>query len=344
LRNVAERGTRPALWRSLVQHAMQRGGRRRDGPATGPLEWRRPNRLTWHNRLQHPLAGGTYASGRCQVDPRQKPAGRPRPGRGTRPRPASQAFKSMGRPPSPGRRTSPISPAEKPTAPVLRRWAPSGLAHRGGRVCGSVDEATVGGRGAMGAPANGIATRASGWPPPLAGPLANSSPRNPSIPSSGSGSSPPSNPPPSRGRGRRRRVSRRNGRTVIGGGTSAWSGRRLKRNGPPAPPASSRPPIAEWPASAPRSGQTSAWPPGSCKRRLSAWCRGNPARSRRQSGRPSGPSRPTSRPCGMPPRRRWQSGKRAADRSASGCAWPAKAGANASRARLKGSEGGAPRG
>ena len=48
-------GTLPALLCSLGQHDIQLGGRLRAGPATGTREWRRPNRRTLPNMLQHPL-------------------------------------------------------------------------------------------------------------------------------------------------------------------------------------------------------------------------------------------------------------------------------------------------
>src|SRR2546427_4934139 len=92
LRTCEELGTRHALLRSLVQHDMQRGVRLREGPVKGPLEWRRPNRLTLQNILKHPLSAGAYASGRRQVDPRKKQPGRPSTGRVTRPRHAYHAF------------------------------------------------------------------------------------------------------------------------------------------------------------------------------------------------------------------------------------------------------------
>jgi hypothetical protein len=81
-----------ALLRSLVQHDIQRGGRRRAGPAHGTLQWRRPTRMTRQTMLQHPLSAGASAYGRRQVDPRQKPPGRPSPGRVTRPRHAYHAL------------------------------------------------------------------------------------------------------------------------------------------------------------------------------------------------------------------------------------------------------------
>jgi recombinase/recombinase-like zinc beta ribbon protein len=92
LRKFEELGTLHALLRSLVQHDIQLGGRLREGPGKGTLEWRRPNRMTLQNMLKHPLYAGAYASGRRQVDPRKKQPGRPSTGRVTRPRHAYHAF------------------------------------------------------------------------------------------------------------------------------------------------------------------------------------------------------------------------------------------------------------
>jgi hypothetical protein len=61
VRTLEALGTLHALLRYLVQHAMQRGVRRREGPVKGPLAWRRPNRMTWQKMLQHPLYAGAYA-------------------------------------------------------------------------------------------------------------------------------------------------------------------------------------------------------------------------------------------------------------------------------------------
>jgi hypothetical protein len=61
LRKCDELGTLHALWRYLVQHDIPLGVRLRAGPATGTLEWRRPNRMTWQNMLKHPLSAGAYA-------------------------------------------------------------------------------------------------------------------------------------------------------------------------------------------------------------------------------------------------------------------------------------------
>jgi DNA invertase Pin-like site-specific DNA recombinase len=77
-------GTLHALLRYLVPHDIRLGVRVREGPAKGPLEWRRPNRMTLQNLLKHPLYAGAYAYGRRQVDPRHKQPGRPTTGRLTR--------------------------------------------------------------------------------------------------------------------------------------------------------------------------------------------------------------------------------------------------------------------
>ena len=71
-RKFEELGTLHALLRYLVQHDIQLGVRLREGPVKGPLEWRRPNRMTLQNMLKHPLYAGAYAYGRRQVDPRQE--------------------------------------------------------------------------------------------------------------------------------------------------------------------------------------------------------------------------------------------------------------------------------
>jgi Recombinase zinc beta ribbon domain len=77
----AELGTRHALWRSLRQHDLHLGVRLRDGPMKGSLEWRRPTRMPLQNLLKHPIYAGAYASGRRQVDGRQKQPDRPSTGR-----------------------------------------------------------------------------------------------------------------------------------------------------------------------------------------------------------------------------------------------------------------------
>jgi DNA invertase Pin-like site-specific DNA recombinase len=85
-RKFEELGTLHALLRYLVQHDIALGIRLREGPIKGPLEWRRPNRMTLQNMLKHPIYAGVYAYGRRQVDPRKKHPGRPSTGRVTRQR------------------------------------------------------------------------------------------------------------------------------------------------------------------------------------------------------------------------------------------------------------------
>src|ERR671929_4671 len=56
-----ELGTLHALLRYLRQHNITVGVRLREGPVKGTLEWRRPNRMTLHNMLKHPIYAGAYA-------------------------------------------------------------------------------------------------------------------------------------------------------------------------------------------------------------------------------------------------------------------------------------------
>jgi hypothetical protein len=91
-RKFDELSTLPALLRSLVQHDIQLGVRRREGPAKGTREWRRPTRLTLQKMLKPPLYAGAYADGRRRVDPRKQQPGRPSTGRVTRPRQAYHAW------------------------------------------------------------------------------------------------------------------------------------------------------------------------------------------------------------------------------------------------------------
>jgi hypothetical protein len=85
-RKVEGLGTLHALLRYLVPHDIHLGGRLREGPDKGALEWRRPTRMTLQNLLKHPLSAGAYAQGRRQVDPRKQHPGRPSTGRVTHPR------------------------------------------------------------------------------------------------------------------------------------------------------------------------------------------------------------------------------------------------------------------
>ena len=91
-RTCEDLSTRQALLRYLVPHDIQLGVRVREGPAKGTLEWRRPQRMTRHNLLKHPIYAGAYADGRRQGDPRKKHPGHPSTGRVTRARPASHVL------------------------------------------------------------------------------------------------------------------------------------------------------------------------------------------------------------------------------------------------------------
>ena len=69
-----ELGSINALLRYLVAYDIQVGVRERSGPAKGELSWCRPNRMTLHGILKHPIYAGAYVYGRRQTDPRkQKP-------------------------------------------------------------------------------------------------------------------------------------------------------------------------------------------------------------------------------------------------------------------------------
>jgi hypothetical protein len=54
-------GTLHARLRYWRPHDLHLGVRLREGPCQGTLEWRRPNRMTLHNLLQHPIYAGAYA-------------------------------------------------------------------------------------------------------------------------------------------------------------------------------------------------------------------------------------------------------------------------------------------
>ena len=85
VRQVDALGTLHALGRYRGQQGIQRGVRRRDGPANGALEWRCPTRSTGQAFLKNPLDAGADAYGRRQVDGPKKPPGRPSRGRVARP-------------------------------------------------------------------------------------------------------------------------------------------------------------------------------------------------------------------------------------------------------------------
>lgn len=65
----------------LVAHDVKVPVRPHFGANRGELEWRRPNRVTLQNMLQHPIYAGAYRWGHREVDPRKKIPGRPATGR-----------------------------------------------------------------------------------------------------------------------------------------------------------------------------------------------------------------------------------------------------------------------
>jgi DNA invertase Pin-like site-specific DNA recombinase len=77
-------GTVQGLLRYLVRHAIRIPVRPHSGPNRGELEWRRPNRVTLHNLLRHPVYAGFYRWGHRAIDPRRHVAGRPGTGRTVR--------------------------------------------------------------------------------------------------------------------------------------------------------------------------------------------------------------------------------------------------------------------
>lgn len=60
-RTCDELGTLHALVRSLARQGVERGVRRREGPAKGTLEWRCPKRTTLQAFLSNPISAGAYA-------------------------------------------------------------------------------------------------------------------------------------------------------------------------------------------------------------------------------------------------------------------------------------------
>ena len=78
----ARRGTLNGVLRDLVEHRLELPDRVISGPQTGPLQWRRPNRVTLSNLLHHPIYdAGAYVDGRRPTDPRRRQPGRPSTGR-----------------------------------------------------------------------------------------------------------------------------------------------------------------------------------------------------------------------------------------------------------------------
>jgi DNA invertase Pin-like site-specific DNA recombinase len=74
-------GTVCGLLRYLVQHQIRVPVRPHQRAQAGPLQWRRPNRVTLQSLLHHPVYAGFYRFGHRAVDPRKKVPGRPQSGR-----------------------------------------------------------------------------------------------------------------------------------------------------------------------------------------------------------------------------------------------------------------------
>ena len=69
-----ELGSVYAVYRYLLQNNIRVGIRPHNGPHRGELEWRRPCLPTLYKILHHPFYAGTYAYGRCQIDPKRQHA------------------------------------------------------------------------------------------------------------------------------------------------------------------------------------------------------------------------------------------------------------------------------
>jgi DNA invertase Pin-like site-specific DNA recombinase len=67
-----ELGSVYAVYRYLLQNDVRLGVRPHSGPRKGELEWRRPCLPTLYKILHHPFYAGTYAYGRCQIDPKRQ--------------------------------------------------------------------------------------------------------------------------------------------------------------------------------------------------------------------------------------------------------------------------------
>jgi DNA invertase Pin-like site-specific DNA recombinase len=74
-------GTVHAVLRHLVRHDIRVPVRPHFGPERGQLQWRRPNRVTLLNLLEHPAYAGAYRWGHRKIDPRRKKPGQRSSGR-----------------------------------------------------------------------------------------------------------------------------------------------------------------------------------------------------------------------------------------------------------------------
>lgn len=76
-----ELGSVGKVFKYLLRHDVRLGIRPHDGPNRGQLEWRRPCLPTLYGMLHHPIYAGTYAYGRCPVDPKRRHGGQSKRGR-----------------------------------------------------------------------------------------------------------------------------------------------------------------------------------------------------------------------------------------------------------------------
>ncbi|MGL4551238.1 MAG: recombinase family protein, partial [Gemmataceae bacterium] len=74
-------GSAQGVLRYLAEDGIQPPARPIHGTQRGQLQWHRPNRVTVHGILEHPIYAGYYRWGYRTTDPRKKAAGRPRSGR-----------------------------------------------------------------------------------------------------------------------------------------------------------------------------------------------------------------------------------------------------------------------
>ncbi len=80
-----ELGSVYAVYRYLIENEVRMGIRPHNGPHRGELEWRRPCLPTLYKIFHHPYYAGTYAYGRCQIDPKRQREHRSRKARKSMP-------------------------------------------------------------------------------------------------------------------------------------------------------------------------------------------------------------------------------------------------------------------
>ena len=68
----AELGTAFAVFHYLLENDIKIPVRPHDGPNPGVLTWRRPSLATLYGILRNPMYAGTYAYGRCTIDPKRR--------------------------------------------------------------------------------------------------------------------------------------------------------------------------------------------------------------------------------------------------------------------------------